>query len=143
MSGRFPSSWRPWRSPSGSALPCRRTWPSLRTVAEHAAQLARPRFVAHLPDIPAGLALLAIGLVKKIVIAGNVSVPASRVFDGAANGIVPSFGDAWVGAIAYALELYFDFSGYSDMAIGVAWMLGIRLPFNFASPYKARSLVDF
>jgi alginate O-acetyltransferase complex protein AlgI len=56
---------------------------------------------------------------------------------------VITLGEAWIGALAYTFQLYFDFSGYSDMAIGLSWMLNIRLPFNFNSPYKARNISDF
>src|ERR1700742_821559 len=55
----------------------------------------------------------------------------------------PSFDHAWIGALAYTFQLYFDFSGYSDMAIGISLMFGIFLPLNFNSPYKATSIVDF
>lgn len=61
----------------------------------------------------------------------------------AADGIAPAFVDSWLGAIAFSLQLYFDFSGYSDMAIGIALLFGIRLPINFVSPYKAASIIDF
>ncbi|MCK7472600.1 MAG: hypothetical protein MZV49_01520 [Rhodopseudomonas palustris] len=68
---------------------------------------------------------------------------ANLVFDTAAQGVVPSFADAWLGALAYTLQLYFDFSGYSDMAIGLGLLFGIRLPVNFNSPYQATSIIDF
>src|SRR5581483_11394852 len=53
------------------------------------------------------------------------------------------FLSAWLAAISYSLQLYFDFSGYSDMAIGIAWCFGIRIPLNFNSPYKATNIIDF
>src|SRR5205814_1843694 len=65
---------------------------------------------------------------------------AAMVFD---SNAMLSFGDAWGGALAFALQIYFDFSGYSDMAIGIARMVGVRFPENFDSPYKATSLIDF
>ena len=65
------------------------------------------------------------------------------MFNGTALGAVPSLPDAWTGAVTYTLQLYFDFSGYSDMAIGLGAMLGIRLPINFNSPYKATDIADF
>ena len=89
-----------------------------------------------------GLAAFTIGLFKKAVIADGFATLAAPVFDSTAGG-VPPFADAWVGALAYSLQIYFDFSGYSDMALGLSTMFGITLPFNFDSPYKARSIVDF
>ncbi|MCL4220056.1 MAG: hypothetical protein KJZ65_01675 [Phycisphaerales bacterium] len=65
------------------------------------------------------------------------------VFDGAAAGHQPTFAEAWIGALAYTFQLYFDFSGYSDMAIGLARLFGIKLPINFNSPYKARNISEF
>src|SRR5690606_38934048 len=58
-------------------------------------------------------------------------------------GSAPDMLEAWLGAVAYTLQLYFDFSGYSDMAIGLSWMFNVRLPFNFDSPYRATSISDF
>jgi len=90
-----------------------------------------------------GLTIFALGLFKKVVLADGVSVYATPVFDAAEVGIALTFFEAWVGALAYTFQLYFDFSGYSDMAIGIARMFGIRLPLNFNSPYKATSIIDF
>jgi len=90
-----------------------------------------------------GLTLFFIGLLKKIGLADGVAEFANAVFDGAAKGISLSFWEAWGGAAAYALQLYFDFSGYSDMAIGLAYLFGIKLPLNFFSPYKAINIIDF
>jgi alginate O-acetyltransferase complex protein AlgI len=90
-----------------------------------------------------GLSYFSIGLFKKTVIADALSPYVGRIFDGAAQGIAPSAAEAWGAALAYALQLYFDFSGYSDMAIGLARMIGVRLPLNFHSPYKATSIIDF
>lgn len=83
------------------------------------------------------------GLFKKVVIADGISGYASPVFAVAAAGTTPTVVDAWVGALAYTFQLYFDFSGYSDMAIGLAAMMGVRLPLNFDSPYKAQNISDF
>lgn len=91
----------------------------------------------------AGLIIFTIGLSKKTIIADSVSPLATAIFASAQAGHQPGFIEAWVGAIAYSIQIYFDFSGYSDMAIGIALMLGIRLPVNFNSPYKAVSIVDF
>jgi len=90
-----------------------------------------------------GLTIFAIGLFKKVVLADGIAVYATPVFDAAEAGITLTFFEAWGGALAYSLQLYFDFSGYSDMAIGLARMFGVRLPLNFNSPYKATSIIDF
>ena len=91
-----------------------------------------------------GFTFFLIGLFKKVVLADGLFAPrADRVFDGAAAGEPILMVAAWIGAGAYVLQLYFDFSGYSDMAIGLGRMCSIRLPVNFDSPYKAHSLVEF
>ena len=90
-----------------------------------------------------GMTIFALGLFKKVVIADGISIYATPVFDAAEAGIILTFFEAWSGALAYTFQLYFDFSGYSDMAIGIARMFGIRLPLNFNSPYKATSIIDF
>jgi len=90
-----------------------------------------------------GLTIFAIGLFKKVVLADGISDFSNPVFNAAELNISLTFFEAWGGAIAYTLQLYFDFSGYSDMAIGIARMFGIRLPINFNSPYKATSIIDF
>jgi alginate O-acetyltransferase complex protein AlgI len=87
--------------------------------------------------------IFSIGLAKKVLLADGVAVYANPVFAAAAAGGQPSFVEAWCGAIAYTLQLYFDFSGYSDMAIGLAAMFGVVLPLNFYSPYKALNIIDF
>ena len=87
--------------------------------------------------------MFAIGLFKKLILADNVAPFADGVFDGTAAGLPVGASLAWIGALAYTLQLYFDFSGYSDMAIGLALMLNIRLPVNFNSPYKATGIIDF
>jgi alginate O-acetyltransferase complex protein AlgI len=95
-------------------------------------------------DLSIGLTILALGLFKKVVLADNLALSASPIFDLAASGVrPPTFGEAWAGALSYTLQLYFDFSGYSDMAIGSARLFGIRFPLNFHSPYKSLSVVDF
>jgi D-alanyl-lipoteichoic acid acyltransferase DltB (MBOAT superfamily) len=93
-------------------------------------------------NLAVGITLFSIGLFKKAVIADNVGDLASPVFDTAA-GSAPSLFSAWTAALAYTLQLYFDFSGYSDMAIGSARMFGIVLPMNFNSPFKSRSVIEF
>lgn len=90
-----------------------------------------------------GLVIFGIGLLKKIVLADGVAPYADAIFVPADAGALPTTAEAWVGALAYTLQLYFDFSAYSDMAIGLSWMFNIRIPYNFDSPYKARSITDF
>jgi len=90
-----------------------------------------------------GLTIFIIGLFKKVVIADGVANYSTPVFDAAVVGVTLTFYEAWIGALAYSFQLYFDFSGYSDMAIGLARMFGILLPLNFHSPYKAENIIDF
>jgi alginate O-acetyltransferase complex protein AlgI len=94
-------------------------------------------------SIAAGVALFFIGLFKKVVIADGMSQLVSGPFDGTLAGTVLSAPEAWASVIAYAFQIYFDFSGYSDMAIGLGALFGIRLPLNFFSPYKATSIIEF
>lgn len=94
-------------------------------------------------DIAIGLTIFSIGLCKKLFFADSIAVYATPVFDAAAHGVPLTFLEAWSGAITYSLQLYFDFSGYSDMAIGAARLFGIKFPLNFSSPYKAVNIIDF
>lgn len=94
-------------------------------------------------NLAAGLVIFCIGLFKKTVIADKMGFWSDRIFDTAALGAPVSLVDAWTGAFAFTFQIYFDFSGYTDMAIGLALMFGIRLPVNFASPYKAVNIIDF
>ena len=96
-----------------------------------------------LGNVAAGLFIFALGLFKKVILADGVSPYADAVFDGALTKISPDMTEAWIGALAYTFQLYFDFSGYSDMAIGLSWMFNVRLPYNFNSPYKALNISDF
>ena len=90
-----------------------------------------------------GLALFAFGLFKKTVLIDPVVPYLDLVYQTAANGGAVGFLDGWAAGIGYGFQVYFDFSAYSDMAIGLAFMFGIRLPVNFFSPYKAHSIRDF
>jgi alginate O-acetyltransferase complex protein AlgI len=90
-----------------------------------------------------GSAWFTAGLFKKVILADGISRFSDPMFDAAASGHIPGMLEAWTGTMAYTLQLYFDFSGYSDMAIGLGLMFGIQLPLNFDSPYKASSLIDF
>jgi len=104
-------------------------------------QFERPR-TRVLDDVIVGLTIFSIGLAKKVLIADGIAVGISPIFNGAATN-PPMLLTAWAASVGYALQIYFDFSGYSDMAIGLGRMFGIRLPYNFASPYKAASIIDF
>ena len=98
---------------------------------------------AYAENISIGLTIFSIGLFKKVVIADTLALTATPVFAAADGGETLHFFEAWRGTFAYSFQLYFDFSGYSDMAIGLARMFGIKLPLNFHSPYKATSIIDF
>ena len=104
-------------------------------------QFANPQ--TYLPSasrFAAGIALFAIGLAKKLLIADPNGIVADRIY---ANPGAPDFFRAWNGTLSYAFQIYFDFSGYSDMALGLSLLFGIRLPINFDSPYRAGSIIDF
>lgn len=91
-------------------------------------------------DVAVGLTIFFIGLFKKTVIADGVAPFANPLFAAPGN---PDLLTAWGGALAYTFQLYFDFSGYSDMAIGLSRVFGVRLPLNFDSPYKAVNIIEF
>ncbi|MFN7974741.1 MAG: MBOAT family protein [Acidobacteriota bacterium] len=86
-----------------------------------------------------GVLLFQMGFAKKLLVADNVAPVADAAFALAD----PSTREAWLGTLAYALQIYFDFSGYSDMAIGLGMMFGFTLPWNFDAPYRSRSVTDF
>ncbi len=94
-------------------------------------------------DLCVGATLFTMGLGKKVLIADTLAPWATQVFWAAGAGRPLSLTAAWIGALAYAFQLYFDFSGYSDMAIGTARVFGVKLPLNFDSPYKAVSISEF
>lgn len=94
-------------------------------------------------DVAVGLTIFCIGLFKKAILADNLAVYANPVFSAALAGEKLDFFQAWGGALAYTFQLYFDFSGYSDMAVGGARIFGVVLPMNFNSPYKSLNIVDF
>lgn len=98
-------------------------------------------FMRHYKNIIIGLTVFSVGLFKKTVIADYFADIVVPVFD--TQTLTISTFDAWVGALAYTFELYFDFSGYSDMAIGLSLLFGIKLPINFYSPYKAVNIIEF
>ena len=92
-------------------------------------------------DFGAGFPRFALGLSKKVIVADSVGPIAGAAFDTSAAGLTTA--TAWIGILAYTVQIYFDFSGYSDMAIGLASMFGFRLPENFNRPYSAHSITDF
>lgn len=100
----------------------------------------RGRIVFDARQFSQGLFIFAVGLFKKSVIADRIAEKVDPLF---AAHIVLQFFESWVSAIGYGLQVYFDFSGYSDMAIGIGLMFGIILPQNFNSPYQANSITDF
>ena len=88
-----------------------------------------------------GTFLFVMGMAKKVLIADNLIPFVSYAFDKGQMDI--AFLQAWIGAIAYMIQLYFDFSGYSDMAVGLGLYFNVKLPINFNSPYQATSMIDF
>lgn len=107
-------------------------------------QLQSPAFLrSRALNITVGLSIFCVGLFKKTVLADGLAQIASPMFNAAAAGTLLLTSEAWVAAISYSLQLYFDFSAYSDMAIGLARIFNIRLPLNFYSPYRSTSIADF
>jgi alginate O-acetyltransferase complex protein AlgI len=94
-------------------------------------------------NVAVGLTMFTFGLCKKVLIADSLEPIANGVFDAVHRGENLMLFDAWAGALAYTFQLYFDFSGYSDMAIGLSRMFNVKLPLNFNSPYKATNIIDF
>ncbi len=97
-------------------------------------------FVFSQRNLTIGVTIFILGLAKKVLIADTLSPWVAASFDQSATA---SFYQAWFGALAYTLQLYFDFSGYSDMAVGLGRMFNVQIPINFNSPYQARSIADF
>ncbi|MDA0745672.1 MAG: MBOAT family protein [bacterium] len=106
-------------------------------------QLARRPSSRKWTNLSVGVTIFTIGLSKKVILADSIATFATPIFDAADLGHQPTLVEGWIGALAFTFQLYFDFSGYSDMAIGLGRMFGIRLPANFNSPYKASSIVEF
>ena len=98
------------------------------------------RYRLQMNDLAVGMTWFAMGLIKKVLFADSLAPTARLVFDG--KGAV-SVGAAWLGVFSYAFQLYFDFSGYCDMACGLARMFSIDFPLNFSSPFKAANIIDF
>ncbi len=105
-----------------------------------------PQLAQHRPDaedIAIGLTTFVIGLTKTVLLAGAVAPFATVVFSAAASGQPVEFFTAWTGVLAFTCQIYFDLSGYADMAIGLGRCFGIDLPVNFRSPYRAANIADF
>jgi alginate O-acetyltransferase complex protein AlgI len=124
-------------------FPCVTAGP-LVLQSEMMEQMGTPKMAAFDPHrLIVGLTMFGLGLAKKVVLSDAIAPFANTVFDGAASGLSFDAATAWIGALCYALQLYFDFSGYSDMAIGLGLIFGIKLPLNFDSPFKATNISDF
>jgi alginate O-acetyltransferase complex protein AlgI len=115
-------------------------------VLHHAEMMPQFRLASiyspRLRSFTIGLAFLLMGLVKKVLVADTVAPVANMVFDHD-PGIALASSAAWIGICAYTLQIYFDFSGYSDMAVGLSLLIGVRLPYNFNSPYQAWNITEF
>ena len=96
-----------------------------------------------LNKVALGLAIFVFGLAKKMLIGDKMGEYADLMFTGVHNGAAPTLYTAWLGVLAYTLQIYFDFSGYSDMAVGLSLCLGVELPLNFNSPYKSTNIIEF
>lgn len=94
-------------------------------------------------DIAVGLTLFVFGLFKKVVLADSIGPLVTPIYEQASAGVPISLFLAWMAALGFTLQIYFDFSGYSDMALGLARIFGFRLPQNFNSPLRASSIIDF
>lgn len=94
-------------------------------------------------DFAVGISIFIFGLFKKIIVADSLATYANAGYAMVAHGQPLDAASAWITVLSYSFQLYYDFSGYSDMAIGVARLFGIHLPLNFYSPYKASSIIDF
>ena len=107
-------------------------------------QFARKKSFSLAPEnIALGSFIFFCGLFKKVILADHAAYFSDQVFNLAEKGYAPHLVEAWTGALAYTFQLYFDFSGYSDMAMGLALFFGITIPINFFSPYKALNIVEF
>ena len=106
-------------------------------------QLQQRALAPNADNIADGAMLFLLGLAKKLVLADTFGGFADTGFNAAASGAHLTLFEAWYAVLAYSLQIYFDFSGYSDMAIGLARMLNVRFPLNFASPYQSRNIAEF
>jgi alginate O-acetyltransferase complex protein AlgI len=104
---------------------------------------APPRRPEMWENLGRGAMLFVLGLIKKVALADTIAPNVNLLFGKAAAGTALNFAEGWAAAVSFALQIYFDFSGYSDMAIGLALMFGFRLPYNFDAPYRAASIREF
>ena len=118
------------------AGPIVRHWEVIPQFAQRALRATRT-------DLAVGSAFFLMGLYKKVLLADSAAVYANAIYGAAAGGRTLSWFDAWLGTVSYALQIYFDFSGYTDMAIGLARLFSIKFPCNFDSPYQASSIAEF
>ena len=96
-----------------------------------------------LANVAPALTMFVIGLAKKVLLADSLASYVNSIFGAAEKGFPLTGAEAWMGSLAYTFQLYFDFSGYTDMAIGIALFIGLKLPDNFDAPYKSTGIVDF
>lgn len=94
-------------------------------------------------DRAVGLTIFAVGLAKKVLIADTLAPYGDVIFEALDPANPPTFWTAWTGIVAYHFQLYFDFSGYSDMAVGLGRLFGVKLPANFEAPYRCVTVTDF
>jgi D-alanyl-lipoteichoic acid acyltransferase DltB (MBOAT superfamily) len=104
---------------------------------------AAATYVLRPENLAIGGTIFTLGLFKKVVLADNLALLASPAFAAAERGAQLNWSESWQAVGAYTLQLYFDFSGYSDMAIGLGRLFGIKIPLNFNSPYRAANIIDF
>jgi len=119
---------------AGPIVKCQQIVPQLKS-----GNLGRPNQAM----IWTGLCLFAIGVTKKSEFADGIRPLADDAFRAVSEGQILSFAEAWCGAVAFGFQVYFDFSAYSDIAIGLGLLFGLKLPINFNSPYQATSIIDF
>jgi len=115
-------------------------------VLHHAQMMPQFReqrvYSPELRNFTIGISFLVVGLIKKVIIADSFAPIANEVFASAAGGGL-AIETAWRGILAYTMQIYFDFSGYSDMAVGLSRLIGVQLPYNFDSPYKSVNIIEF
>ena len=114
-------------------------------IVHHSEMLSQLRRIRQTKwiDLGVGITFIVVGLFKKVVFGDTFASFADPIFASAASGAEISFIEAWLGVLSFTFQIYFDFSGYSDIATGSARIFGIRLPLNFFSPYKADSIIEF
>lgn len=103
----------------------------------------RARYKVDFNNVAIGLTVFTFGLAKKVIVADGLAPHVAPVFDAAALGEPVTAFAAWGAALAYSAQLYFDFSGYCDMAVGLGLLFNLRLPINFAAPLRSTSIIDF